>query len=692
MTGGGGWVLSLDFGTTATAAAVRANGGPVSELVMPNGGTTVSSSVFAEDDGVLVVGAEADNLAEMGLDAYEPTPKRRVGDKQVPLGESRYTPAELIGAVIASVIDEALRQHNTTPPGQVVMTHPWSWRAPRKRVLREALDNAAARLQLARLPDPAFVAEPVAAARWYAQSEPPPEGAFFAVYDLGGGTFDTAVLRASAEGGYEVLASGGIDPLGGFDFDQLLFDYLGEKHIAEANAELWAGLSSPGQADPDLAHRRRQLQGRVRLLKEALTSQNTKTLRLPGLTSPVVVTRAEYEELIREHVDDTVTELEDTIAEAGLEPAELTAIYRIGGAARTPLVGAALDRLHLQVKTTNHPKLVVAQGAATTATTTRPLPAPPPPPTPPLDPSPKSFDRPTAAPEPSRHGADQPPPPSKPVPPPTKPTPPADEAAALSPTTPSHDVVKQTDTGSDQSAPPHQPGHRKRTFAIRKAGHTPSPVAAGAPRHLAEPAGDAVPPEPAEQRTQPERDAGAHPPVGTLPRTAYASWIRRVVAAIIDVIPMAIILGVGGGILAGTHATSCYREYYYAYNFTRQWHTYCHQQTSSGGKAAMGIAVALTLLYAIWNWGYRQGRKGSTIGKRMLKFQVVREKNGQPIGFFRSIARQFAHIVDSAILYIGYLFPLWDPKRQTLADKIMGTVCLRIALPTNDLPGNELRL
>ena len=52
------------------------------------------------------------------------------------------------------------------------------------------------------------------------------------------------------------------------------------------------------------------------------------------------------------------------------------------------------------------------------------------------------------------------------------------------------------------------------------------------------------------------------------------------------------------------------------------------------------------------------------------------EATGQPIGFTNGVIRQLAHIVDSIICYIGYLFPLWDGKRQTLADKIMTTVCL----------------
>ena len=59
-----------------------------------------------------------------------------------------------------------------------------------------------------------------------------------------------------------------------------------------------------------------------------------------------------------------------------------------------------------------------------------------------------------------------------------------------------------------------------------------------------------------------------------------------------------------------------------------------------------------------------------------MKFKVVSEKTWQPIGFGMSIVRQLAHIVDGIVCYIGYLWPLWDEKRQTFADKIMTTVCV----------------
>jgi len=99
------------------------------------------------------------------------------------------------------------------------------------------------------------------------------------------------------------------------------------------------------------------------------------------------------------------------------------------------------------------------------------------------------------------------------------------------------------------------------------------------------------------------------------------------------------------------------------------------------------VAGLLALAWVTWNHGYRQGTAGSSIGKSLLKFKLVSENTGQPIGFGPSIMRQVAHIADLLTLYIGFLFPLWDAKRQTLADKIMLTVCLPITyLPSASAP------
>jgi uncharacterized RDD family membrane protein YckC len=164
------------------------------------------------------------------------------------------------------------------------------------------------------------------------------------------------------------------------------------------------------------------------------------------------------------------------------------------------------------------------------------------------------------------------------------------------------------------------------------------------------------------------------PPAATgpgLPTEAYTPWLTRVLAWLIDSIPIFIIEGIGWALLMGTQETACVTD-------TSQYNLgeYCATGASTIGQLSIILAGVIVLIYVIWNFGYRQGTTGSSIGKSIMKFKVVSEKTGQPIGFGLSIVRQLAHIIDGAICYIGYLFPLWDAKRQTIADKIMTTVCL----------------
>ena len=155
-----------------------------------------------------------------------------------------------------------------------------------------------------------------------------------------------------------------------------------------------------------------------------------------------------------------------------------------------------------------------------------------------------------------------------------------------------------------------------------------------------------------------------------LPKEAYTSWGTRVLAWIIDSVPIFVLVGIGQGISALTGETSC------TTSSTGGYSAHCSSSPSVLGLLVSGLASILALAYAVWNYGYKQGTTGSSIGKGIMKFKVVSEKTWQPIGFGMSVVRQLAHIVDGIICYIGYLFPLWDAKRQTLADKIMTTVCV----------------
>ena len=359
------WSLGVDLGTTSTAAAVGIPGAEPAAVEWPNGDTAVPSSVFAER-GALLAGDDADNFAADDWQAYEPTPKRRIDTDRILLGDNEFSPAQLIGAVICPVIAEAVRQRDGQPPARLVLTHPVSWRKAHQELLADAVVVGFPENDGRGLPKPQFVSEPVAAAHWFARRNPPRPGDCVAVYDLGGETFDSTVLRAQPDGGFEELASGVIDPLGGFDFDQALFAYLGERYIHPADPGLWTALADPATNDPNALRQRRQLRDRARRLKHLLTTSTEFALGLPGVGEPVSVTRSDYEALIRGHVADTITELSETISDAGLEIDDVSVIYRIGGAARTPLVRAALDDLGSPVQEDDdHWKLVVALGAVT---------------------------------------------------------------------------------------------------------------------------------------------------------------------------------------------------------------------------------------------------------------------------------------------------------------------------------------
>ncbi|GAA2534385.1 RDD family protein [Mycolicibacterium diernhoferi] len=190
------------------------------------------------------------------------------------------------------------------------------------------------------------------------------------------------------------------------------------------------------------------------------------------------------------------------------------------------------------------------------------------------------------------------------------------------------------------------------------------------------PPGNVPPPPPGGYPPPPQSGFPPPPPSSGgygagLPKEAYTPWLTRVLAWIIDILPVAILEAIGYGLLIGTRETVCITD-----SSEYELGEFCATGASTLGQVSFTVTWILALVYLIWNYGYRQGTTGSSIGKGILKFKVVSENTGQPIGFGPSIVRQLAHVVDAIICYIGFLFPLWDAKRQTLADKIMKTVCL----------------
>jgi uncharacterized RDD family membrane protein YckC len=99
------------------------------------------------------------------------------------------------------------------------------------------------------------------------------------------------------------------------------------------------------------------------------------------------------------------------------------------------------------------------------------------------------------------------------------------------------------------------------------------------------------------------------------------------------------------------------------------------QDPGTAGVASILTVIGLGLYVAVfvWNVCLKQGQTGYSIGKGVMGIKLVKAETGQPIGAGMSFVRQLAHILDGLPCYLGFLWPLWDAKRQTFADKIIGT-------------------
>lgn len=150
---------------------------------------------------------------------------------------------------------------------------------------------------------------------------------------------------------------------------------------------------------------------------------------------------------------------------------------------------------------------------------------------------------------------------------------------------------------------------------------------------------------------------GLDPPVS---RDAYASWSRRVVASLLDTAIVAAVLFVAVG-----------PAYEVAWIPVITFGVTTEQPVPGGTWWALGTTAALLALQA-WT--------GASPGKRTVGIVVVHAATERPAGLVRTVLRDLAHALD-ALLYLGFLRPLWHPQRRTFADSLCGTVVLRRVRP-----------
>ncbi len=359
MMPGPGWWLAVDFGTSFTTTAMATDGHV--EILEIDSSRYVPSVVFLDDDGTLLAGRDADAEAATNPARAERVPKRAlVAAEQVRLGDRSVGTVDLVAAVLARVAEEAIRRHGGRRPARVVLTHPARWQ-PHGLELRRLAEAA----HRAGLGEPEFVAEPVAAAQHYVQETGDVAvGGAIAVYDFGGGTFDTAVLRRHRDGFQLAGAPGGDVGMGGEDLDAVLLEILAE-HAEGLDADRWYALwEEPGRA---AERARAQLRRDVTRAKESLSGRPAYNVPVHGFDDEIRVTRREYEKAIEPLLRRTVGELESTVARAGLAPSDLAEVYLTGGSSRTPRISALLAELITRPPTTRgDPKAAVVLGALAT--------------------------------------------------------------------------------------------------------------------------------------------------------------------------------------------------------------------------------------------------------------------------------------------------------------------------------------
>lgn len=162
----------------------------------------------------------------------------------------------------------------------------------------------------------------------------------------------------------------------------------------------------------------------------------------------------------------------------------------------------------------------------------------------------------------------------------------------------------------------------------------------------------AAPPPPPQQGW----GAPTYTASGAVGPAPYADWIKRVGGYLVDIAVLlpAYIVMIIGGLLMGPGTTD----------------------TNPVGVFVYVVGIGAVLGLMIWNMIIRQGRTGWSIGKQVVGIRLIGERTGQPIGAGLNFVRMLAHTLDSLACYLGWLWPLWDAKRQTFADKIMGTVVI----------------
>ncbi|MSP49466.1 MAG: Fe-S protein assembly chaperone HscA [Alphaproteobacteria bacterium] len=357
--------VGIDLGTTNSVVALSTSGKPEVLRDADGNGLVPSVVAYTEDGPVVGVGAQA-RLVD-APDAVVSSVKRLMGRGSADVktlagtlpyaldaaeggmvrllvGGRRLTPVEVSADILRAIKAQA-EQHLGREVTRAVVTVP----AYFDDAARLATKDAA---RLAGLDVLRLVNEPTAAALAYGLDKAA-EG-IYAVYDLGGGTFDISILRLE-KGVFQVLATGGDAQLGGDDFDHA----IAEHWLADRRSELGGEPVTPGEAKQTLTS--------ARAAKEALTTREAGDFPvvLHGKTTLHRLTRATLDEIIRPWIEKTIGLCRQVVSDARLDLGRIKGVVLVGGSTRVPQVRRAVEAYFAKPPLADiDPDEVVALGAA----------------------------------------------------------------------------------------------------------------------------------------------------------------------------------------------------------------------------------------------------------------------------------------------------------------------------------------
>ena len=343
-------IIGIDLGTTNSCAAVLEAGVP---KVIPNPeGSRTTPSVVAFKKGERIVGEAAKRQALTNPNTVSSI-KRKMGTaEKVELDGKKYTPEE-ISAMILSYIKDYAEAYLGEKVDKAVITVPAYFTDSQ----RQATKNAG---KIAGLEVERIINEPTAAALSYGLEKD--EGQVILVYDLGGGTFDVSILELG-DGVFEVKAINGNNRLGGDDFDERTIEYIVKEFKNENGIELSEDKMAMQRLKEVAEKAKKDLSGMLSTQISAPFIAKDKDGE--ALHIDMTLTRAKFEDLISDLVEDTLEPVRKAIKDAKMTKKDIDKVILVGGSTRVPLVYDTITKeLGKEASREVNPDEVVAMGAA----------------------------------------------------------------------------------------------------------------------------------------------------------------------------------------------------------------------------------------------------------------------------------------------------------------------------------------